>query len=130
MQAQRSNDKVLDFLMRMKAEGKIPGILGRLGDLGGIDAKYDIAISTACGRLDNIVTDNYDTATAAIKALKQHNVGRANFIPLNRMEHWRSKSHPINTYVSTVDSCSGSNSHFSLQSRERATPVRPRAGGG
>ncbi|XP_030555676.1 structural maintenance of chromosomes protein 4 [Drosophila novamexicana] len=97
MQAQRSNDKVLDFLMRMKAEGKIPGILGRLGDLGGIDAKYDIAISTACGRLDNIVTDTYDTATAAIKALKQHNVGRANFIPLNRMEHWRSKSHRINT---------------------------------
>lgn len=114
MQAQRSNDKVLDFLMRMKAEGKIPGILGRLGDLGGIDAKYDIAISTACGRLDNIVTDTYDTATAAIKALKQHNVGRANFIPLNRMEHWRSKSHPINTYVSTVDSCSGSNSPISL----------------
>ncbi|XP_017857516.1 PREDICTED: structural maintenance of chromosomes protein 4 [Drosophila arizonae] len=97
MQAQRSNDKVLDFLMRMKAEGKIPGILGRLGDLGGIDAKYDIAISTACGRLDNIVTDTYDTATAAIKALKQYNVGRANFIPLNRMEHWRSKSHRINT---------------------------------
>lgn len=103
MQAQRSNDKVLDFLMRMKAEGKIPGILGRLGDLGGIDAKYDIAISTACGRLDNIVTDTYDTATAAIKALKQHNVGRANFIPLNRMEHWRSKLYPINTYVSTLD---------------------------
>lgn len=97
MQAQRSNDKVLNFLMRLKAEGKIPGILGRLGDLGGIDAKYDIAISTACGRLDNIVTDNYDTATAAIKALKEYNVGRANFIPLNRMEHWRSKSYPINT---------------------------------
>ncbi|KAH8377378.1 hypothetical protein KR093_005173, partial [Drosophila rubida] len=97
MQAQRSNDAVLNFLMRMKAEGKIPGILGRLGDLGGIDAKYDIAISTACGRLDNIVTDNYDTATAAIKALKQHNVGRANFIPLNRMEHWRNKAYPIQT---------------------------------
>ncbi|KAH8409526.1 hypothetical protein KR222_007722, partial [Zaprionus bogoriensis] len=97
MQAQRSNDKVLDFLMRQKAEGKIPGILGRLGDLGGIDARYDIAISTACGRLDNIVTDTYDTATAAIKALKQCNVGRANFIPLNRMEHWRNKIYPINT---------------------------------
>ena len=26
----RSNNKVLDFLMRQKAEGKIPGILGRL----------------------------------------------------------------------------------------------------
>lgn len=30
MQSMRSNNKVLDFLMRQKAEGKIPGILGRL----------------------------------------------------------------------------------------------------
>ncbi|KMY90563.1 structural maintenance of chromosomes protein 4 [Drosophila simulans] len=89
MQAQRSNNKVLDFLMRMKMEGKIPGILGRLGDLGGIDAKYDIAISTACGRLDNIVTDNYDTASAAIGALKEYNVGRATFITLDKIEHHR-----------------------------------------
>ncbi|ALC39462.1 glu, partial [Drosophila busckii] len=97
MQAQRSNDKVLDFLMRQKNEGRIPGILGRLGDLGGIDSKYDVAISTACGRLDNIVTDTYDTAAAAIKALKDHNVGRANFIPIKSMEHWRNKAFPIRT---------------------------------
>ncbi|KAH8308273.1 hypothetical protein KR059_009767 [Drosophila kikkawai] len=89
MQAQRSNDKVLDFLMRQKMEGKIPGILGRLGNLGGIDAKYDVAISTACGRLDNIVTDNYDTAAAAIAALKKYNVGRATFITLDKVEHLR-----------------------------------------
>ncbi|KAH8413188.1 hypothetical protein KR009_008686 [Drosophila setifemur] len=89
MQAQRSNDKVLDFLMRLKMEGEIPGILGRLGNLGGIDAKYDVAISTACGRLDNIVTDNYDTASAAIAALKKHNVGRATFITLDKVEHHR-----------------------------------------
>ena len=30
MQATRSNNKVLDFLMRQKNEGKLPGILGRL----------------------------------------------------------------------------------------------------
>lgn len=70
-------------------EGKIPGILGRLGNLGGIDAKYDVAISTACGRLDNIVTDNYDTAAAAIAALKKYNVGRATFITLDKVEHHR-----------------------------------------
>ncbi|XP_022233745.2 structural maintenance of chromosomes protein 4 [Drosophila obscura] len=85
MQFQRSNDKVLDFLMRQKMEGNIPGILGRLGNLGGIDAKYDVAISTACGRLDNIVTDTYDTASACIAALKKHNVGRATFITLDKI---------------------------------------------
>ncbi|XP_052852418.1 structural maintenance of chromosomes protein 4 [Drosophila gunungcola] len=98
MQAQRSNNKVLNFLMRLKMEGKIPGILGRLGDLGGIDAKYDVAISTACGRLDNIVTDSYDTAAAAIAALKEHNVGRATFITLDKIEqHRRDANSRINT---------------------------------
>ncbi|XP_030379225.1 structural maintenance of chromosomes protein 4 [Scaptodrosophila lebanonensis] len=94
MQMQRSNNKVLDFLMRQKMEGKIPGILGRLGNLGGINAKYDIAISTACGRLDNIVVDRLDTAQAAIAALKQYNVGRASFIALEKLEH---HAYPINT---------------------------------
>ncbi|KAH8328703.1 hypothetical protein KR067_013553 [Drosophila pandora] len=98
MQAQRSNDKVLDFLMRLKMEGKIPGILGRLGNLGGIDAKYDVAISTACGRLDNIVTDTYDTASEAIAALKKYNVGRATFITLEKIENLRREAEtPINT---------------------------------
>ncbi|XP_017134190.1 structural maintenance of chromosomes protein 4 [Drosophila elegans] len=98
MQAQRSNNKVLNFLMRLKMEGKIPGILGRLGDLGGIDAKYDVAISTACGRLDNIVTDSYDTAAAAIAALKEYNVGRATFITLDKIEqHRRDANSRINT---------------------------------
>ncbi|XP_017152259.1 structural maintenance of chromosomes protein 4 [Drosophila miranda] len=98
MQSQRSNDKVLDFLMRQKMEGKIPGILGRLGNLGGIDAKYDVAISTAAAsRLDNIVTDNYDTAAEAIALLKKYNVGRATFITLEKIEHLRREA------CSTID---------------------------
>ena len=39
------------------------GIFGRLGDLGAIDAKYDVAISTAAaGQLDTILVDTVDTA--------------------------------------------------------------------
>ncbi|XP_023033917.2 structural maintenance of chromosomes protein 4 isoform X2 [Drosophila willistoni] len=89
MQAQRSNNKVLDFLMRLKMEGSLPGIYGRLGNLGGIDAKYDVAISTCCGRLDNIVADVYETGAEAIAALKKHNVGRATLITLDKMENHR-----------------------------------------
>ena len=43
--------------MTAKREGTISAIAGRLGDLGSIDPKYDVAISTACGGLDNIVVD-------------------------------------------------------------------------
>uniref|UniRef100_A0A1A9X0Q7 Structural maintenance of chromosomes protein n=1 Tax=Glossina brevipalpis TaxID=37001 RepID=A0A1A9X0Q7_9MUSC len=87
MQAVRSNNKVLDFLMRQKNEGKIPGILGRLGDLGGIDTKYDVAISTACGRLDNIIVDKVNTAQECIEYLKRYDVGRASFIALEKVKY-------------------------------------------
>ena len=72
-----------------KRRGSLPGILGRLGDLGGIDAKYDVAISTACGPLDNIVVDTVDTAQRCIAYLKKHGVGTATFIALDKQQRWR-----------------------------------------
>lgn len=58
--AERSG--VHSALMEAKRSGKIEGIIGRLGDLGTIDAKYDVAISTACSALNWIVVE---TANAA-----------------------------------------------------------------
>lgn len=59
------------------------------GDLGAIDAKYDVAISTACGPLDNIVVDTVNCAEWCIKFLKQHDIGRAVFIALDKQEYLR-----------------------------------------
>ncbi|XP_030034137.2 structural maintenance of chromosomes protein 4 [Manduca sexta] len=87
MSANKSRGRVLDALMREKRNGKIPGIFGRLGDLGGIDRKYDVAISTCCGALDNIVVDSVDTAQACVEFLKRHDVGRATFIALDKQQH-------------------------------------------
>ena len=47
--------------------------------------KYDIAISTACGALDNIVCDSIDTAQKCISFLKKSNVGSATFIGLDKV---------------------------------------------
>lgn len=55
------------------------------GDLGAIDDKYDVAISTACGALDNIVCDSIDTAQKCISFLKQSNIGSATFIGLDKV---------------------------------------------
>lgn len=88
MQTAQSNNKVLNALMKERQKGNIPGILGRLGDLGGIDAKYDVAISTACGRLDNIVVEDVATAQKCIQFLKDHSVGRATFIALEKVNHY------------------------------------------
>ncbi|XP_034939414.1 structural maintenance of chromosomes protein 4-like [Chelonus insularis] len=80
-----SSNRVLNTLMREKKEKNISGIFGRLGDLGAIDLKYDIAVSTACGPLDNIVVDTANTAQSCIEFLRINNVGRATFIALDKM---------------------------------------------
>ncbi|XP_072946319.1 structural maintenance of chromosomes protein 4 [Epargyreus clarus] len=87
MSANRSRGRVLDALMKEKKTGHLPGIFGRLGDLGGIDTKYDVAISTCCGALDNIVVDTVETAQACVEHLKRHDIGRATFIALDKQAH-------------------------------------------
>ncbi|CAG9833958.1 unnamed protein product [Diabrotica balteata] len=89
MQATKSKGAVLDGLMNQKRDGNCPGLYGRLGDLGAIDQKYDVAISTACGPLDNIVVDTVSTAEWCIQFLKKYNLGRATFIALDKQEHLR-----------------------------------------
>ncbi|XP_031833737.1 structural maintenance of chromosomes 4-like protein gluon [Nomia melanderi] len=88
MQASKSRNKIIDSLMREKTEGRITGIYGRLGDLGAIDGKYDVAISTACGPLDNIVVDTVSTAQACITFLRTNDIGRATFIPLEKQQRF------------------------------------------
>ena len=87
IQMAQSNNRVLNALMKEKQKGNIPGVLGRLGDLGGIDGKYDVAVSTAVGRLDNIVVEDVGTAQKCIQFLKDHNIGRATFIALEKVNH-------------------------------------------
>ncbi|CAJ1065334.1 structural maintenance of chromosomes protein 4 isoform X1 [Xyrichtys novacula] len=97
LSSNRSRGKVLDALMQQKKKGKIPGILGRLGDLGAIDEKYDVAISSSCGALDNIVVDTIDTAQKCVTFLKEQNIGVATFIGLDKMKVWEKNMAPIQT---------------------------------
>ena len=70
------------------------------GDLGANDEKYDVAVSTACGALDHIVVDTMDTAQRCIEYLKQHGVGIATFIGLDKMERWKTVCRkPLSAYV-------------------------------
>ena len=55
------------------------------GDLGAIDEQYDIAVSTACGPLDNIVVDTMETAMKCVEFLRKNNVGVATFIGLDKV---------------------------------------------
>lgn len=61
------------------------GLYGRLGDLGTVDAKYDVAVSTACPRLHSLVTASTDGAQACVEWLRKHNAGRARFVMLDKL---------------------------------------------
>lgn len=60
------------------------GICGRLGDLGSIDARYDVAISSACAQLDWIVVEKMTDAEKAVAFLRETDLGVAYFIPLDQ----------------------------------------------
>ncbi|KAI0379535.1 nuclear condensin complex subunit Smc4 [Hypomontagnella monticulosa] len=81
----QNRGNVLTALMRMKESGRIDGFHGRLGNLGMIDERYDVAISTACPSLDNFVTDTVEAGQQCIEYLRKTNLGRGNFICLDKM---------------------------------------------
>lgn len=68
-------------VMEQKDNNK--GILGVVSDLIHVDAKYEVAIETALGgNIQNIVTEDENTAKKMIAYLKEHRYGRATFLPL------------------------------------------------
>lgn len=81
----QNRGSVLSGLMRLKESGRIDGFHGRLGNLGTIDQEYDVAISTACPALDNMVVDTVEVGQQCIDYLRKNNLGRANFILLDRL---------------------------------------------
>ncbi|OJD34652.1 nuclear condensin complex subunit smc4 [Diplodia corticola] len=81
----QSQGNVLTGLTRLQESGRIKGFHGRLGNLGTIDQKYDIAISTACPALNNLVVDSVEVGQQCIEYLRKNNLGRANFILLDRL---------------------------------------------
>jgi structural maintenance of chromosome 4 len=91
----QNQGNVLSGLMRLKESGRIEGFHGRLGNLGAIDQKYDVAISTACPSLENLVVDTVEVGQQCIDYLRKNNLGRANFILLDRLA--RRDLSPIDT---------------------------------
>lgn len=84
----RSSPTVQKILQATKKGGPLSkvGVLGRLGDLARIDEQFDVAVSTACSMLDYIVVETTLGAQQCLAFLRKQNLGRANFIPLDKMK--------------------------------------------
>ncbi|MFX0188370.1 MAG: chromosome segregation protein SMC [Candidatus Hodarchaeota archaeon] len=91
----RAIKAILDFKKssEFKTKYNIRGnIYGTIAQLGEVNEEYDIALQVAAGnKLNYIVVDNQRTARQCIKYLKTNKIGRASFIPLDKI-----KPHKIN----------------------------------
>lgn len=68
----------------MEQKDRNKGIVGVVADIIKTKKQYETAIETALGgSIQNIVTDNEETAKGLISFLKQNKFGRATFLPLS-----------------------------------------------
>ena len=67
----------------MERKKDTPGIIGVVADIIHVEKRFETAVETALGgMIQNIVTDNEQTAKAMIAYLKRERLGRATFLPL------------------------------------------------
>ena len=70
----------------MEQKNREPGIKGVVADIIHVQKDYEVAIETALGgSIQNIVTDNEQTAKRMIAFLKKNRFGRATFLPLSNI---------------------------------------------
>ncbi|MDO4166351.1 MAG: chromosome segregation protein SMC [Eubacteriales bacterium] len=80
----------------MEQKKNYPGIIGVVADVIRVNKEYELAVETALGgSIQNIVTEDEQTAKSMIGHLKKNRYGRATFLPLTNMKG-RKASHADN----------------------------------
>ncbi len=91
-------------VMKRAKNGVLSGIRGTVSQLIEVKDEYSVAIETALGgALQNIVVDNEGNAKAAIRLLKQENLGRATFLPVTSVQGSLLQTDGLDRYAGYVD---------------------------
>jgi len=73
-------------IIKKRNEGFLKGIYGTIAELAKVDKKFETAVEIAAGsRMQSIVVEDDEVAAKAIKFLQNEKLGRATFLPLNKM---------------------------------------------
>ncbi len=74
-------------VIQASKQGRLSGIRGTVADIINAPKRYTVAIEIALGGImQNIVTDNEDSAKRSMRYLKEGNLGRATFLPLTSVK--------------------------------------------
>ncbi|VVB72357.1 Chromosome partition protein Smc [uncultured archaeon] len=73
----------------------LQGLFGTIAELGNVESRYSAALEVAAGaRLQSIVAATDADAAHAIEYLKRSQIGRATFLPLNKLDRGNLPSKP------------------------------------
>ncbi len=88
-----TGDAAVEAVLRLRDEGKVKGIVGTVAELLRCDERYAVAIEVAGGKgLRSIVVESDEVAEECIRYLKEKRIGRASFLPLNRVKPRRTSA--------------------------------------
>ncbi len=98
-----SNEKVaqgynraVSAILAARDQGQLKGICGTVAELAQVDDKLATAMEVAAaGKMQAIVTESDEDAARAIDLLKRNKLGRATFLPLNKMVPGRPAGKPL-----------------------------------
>ncbi len=73
-------------ILAARDKGVLRGIHGTVEELAVVPEEYELAFQVAAGnRLQSVIVEDDEAAAQAIRFLKENNLGRAIFLPLNKM---------------------------------------------
>jgi len=85
-----SGNTAVNAILDARDRGVLKGIIGSVSELMDYDEKYSTAIEVAAGaRMNAVIVENDEAGANAIRYLKSNKLGRATFLPLNKMKAGR-----------------------------------------
>ncbi|MFY9605586.1 MAG: chromosome segregation protein SMC [Thermoplasmata archaeon] len=95
-QVRKGYNNAVSTILEARDKGAIRGIHGTIAELAEVDDDYEAATNVAAGnRMQSIVVDTDAVASECIGYLKKNKIGRATFLPLNKMIDGRPRGKAI-----------------------------------
>jgi len=92
----RGYNSATTALIEARDRGAIKGIHGTVAELADVQEDYETALNVAAGaRMQSIIVDTDEVASSCIEYLKKNKLGRATFLPLNKMIDGRPRGKAI-----------------------------------
>ena len=90
VQLEKGYTRAVNAVIDARDRGMLRGVLGTVAELAEVDKKYEDALTVAAGmRMQSVVVEDDEAAAQCIGYLKKTKIGRATFLPLNKMRKGR-----------------------------------------